>query len=513
MNIPETLTPRLATLQKFAKKRGVELYLVGGSVRDLLLNRPTADLDFALAADAIQFAKAFAAHIGGTFVGLDEQPPTARVVLKRQNISMDFAQFRAKSLSEDLGLRDLTINAIAAPLEAILRDARSQTTPSPVKNVARGPIPREPANTNQNVARGPVPREPSVLIDPCGGIADLTARQLRFPSEQVIYDDALRLIRIYRFAAQLNFEISHDSLACIQKHHTLLPRVSPERIRDELMKILKVEKASPYLQEMWKVGLLTQIIPIASESQLGPTPATRGPVPRQPAPTFVGRGPVPRQPAPTLVGRGPVPRQRGSGLVARGTGGEPVGRGPVPRQPWNALDTFESTTHAYPDCDAYLKTELGWEVNRRSLIKLCLLLQGELGDVAKRLKLSRKATQFLKCIAAEHCLLATEQLSHREIIRFLRRTASDWLGALLFAAALHGISDARITQIVDTYYQHFLPIQKQGRLITGKDLIQRFNLKTGREIGRLLKEIEERQFDGEIRTREEAFAAVERLIR
>ena len=490
MNIPETLTPRLATLQKFAKKRGVELYLVGGSVRDLLLNRATADLDFALAADAIQFAKAFAAHIGGTFVGLDEQPPTARVVLKRQNISMDFAQFRAKSLREDLGLRDLTINAIAAPLEAILRDARSQTTPSPVKNVARGPVPREPANANQNVARGPVHREPAVLIDPCGGIADLTARQLRFPSEQVIYDDALRLIRIYRFAAQLNFEISHDSRACIQKHHTLLPRVSPERIRDELMKILKVEKASPYLQEMWKVGLLTQIIPIASESQLGPTPAARGPVPRQPAPTPVGRGPVPRQSAPTSVGRGPVPRQ-----------------------PWNALDTFESTTHAYPDCDAYLKTELGWEVNRRSLIKLCLLLQGELGDAAKRLKLSRKATQFLKCIAAEHCLLATEQLSHREIIRFLRRTASDWLGALLFAAALHGISDARITQIVDTYYQHFLPIQKQGRLITGKDLIQRFNLKTGREIGRLLKQIEERQFEGEIRTREEAFAAVERLIR
>ncbi len=490
MNIPETLIPRLATLQKFAKKRGVELYLVGGSVRDLLLNRPTADLDFALAADAIQFAKAFAAHIGGTFVGLDEQPPTARVVLKRQNISMDFAQFRAKSLSEDLGLRDLTINAIAVPLEAILRDARSQTTPSPVKNVARGPVPREPSNANQNVARGPVPREPSVLIDPCGGIADLTARQLRFPSEQVIYDDALRLIRIYRFAAQLNFEISHDSLACIQKHHTLLPRVSPERIRDELMKILKVEKASPYLQEMWKVGLLTQIIPIASESQLGPTPAARGPVPRQSAPTLVGRGPVPRNSTPTLVGRGPVPRQ-----------------------PWNALDTFESTTHAYPDCEAYLKTELGWEVNRRSLIKLCLLLQGELGDAAKRLRLSRKATQFLKCIAAEHCLLATEHLSHREIIRFLRRTASDWLGALLFAAALHGISDARITQIVDTYYQHFLPIQKQGRLITGKDLIQRFNLKTGREIGRLLKEIEERQFDGDIRTREEAFAAVERLIR
>lgn len=132
--------------------------------------------------------------------------------------------------------------------------------------------------------------------------------------------------------------------------------------------------------------------------------------------------------------------------------------------------------------------------------------------MAKRLKLSRKASQFLKCLASEHQLLASEQLTRREIIRFLRRTESDWLGALLFASALHDITDARITQIVDIYHQHFLPILKQGRLITGEDLIHRFNLKEGREIGRLLRQIEERQFDGEIRTREEAFAAAETLI-
>ena len=463
MKIPETLIPYLAQLQKFAKTRGVELYLVGGSVRDLLLNRPTADLDFALATDAIRFAKAFAAHVGGSFVGLDERPPTARVVLKKQTVSMDFAQFRAASLSDDLRLRDLTINAMAVPLDAML-----------------GP------------ARLPVPK----LIDPDGGMGDLTARQLRFPSEQVIHEDPLRLIRIYRFAAQLDFEISHDSLALIEKHHALLPRVSAERIRDELMKILKVEKASPYLQEMWKVGLLTQVVPVASESPVSRTPIAREPVQecspdvhrdREVSPTGA-REPVPEPPGPT------------------------VARGPVPRDPWNALTTFESTNHAQPDWDTYLKTELGWEVNRRSLIKLCLLLQGELGDVAKRLKLSRKASQFLKCLASEHQLLAAEQLTRREIIRFFRRTASDWLGALLFASALHGITDARTSQIVDTYYQHFLPILKQGRLITGEDLIHRFKLKEGRDIGILLKQIEERQFDGEIRTREEAFAVAAALI-
>ena len=474
MKIPETLIPHLAQLQKFAKTRGVELYLVGGSVRDLLLNRPTADLDFALATDAIRFAKAFAAHVGGSFVGLDERPPTARVVFKKQTVSMDFAQFRAASLSDDLRLRDLTINAMAVPLDAMLRPVRL-----------------------------PVPK----LIDPGGGMADLTARQLRFPSEQVIHEDPLRLIRIYRFAAQLDFEISHDSLALVEKHHALLPRVSAERIRDELMKILKVEKASPYLQEMWKVGLLTQIVPVAREPVQKPsaTPVARGPVPEPPGPT-VARGPVPRDPWNALT-----TFESTSHKPVEEPSRTPVARGPVPRDPWNALNRFE-TTNTQPDWDTYLKTELGWEVNRRSLIKLCLLLQGELGDVAKRLKLSRKASQFLKCLASEHRLLATEQLTRREIIRFLRRTASDWLGALLFASALHGITDARISQIVDTYYQHFLPILKQGRLITGEDLIHRFKLKEGRDIGILLKQIEERQFDGEIRTREEAFDAVAALI-
>ena len=480
MKIPETLIPHLAQLQKFAKTRGVELYLVGGSVRDLLLNRPTADLDFALATDAIPFAKAFATHVGGSFVGLDERPPTARVVLKKQTVSMDFAQFRAASLNDDLQLRDLTINAMAVPLDAMLRAARLSA--KTIENVAPRPPRLQSAPTGkvvENVARGPVPRDLPRLIDPGGGMADLTARQLRFPSERVIHEDPLRLIRIYRFAAQLNFEICLDSLALVQKHHGLLPRVSSERIRDELMKILKVEKASPYLQEMWKVGLLTQIVP---------TPVARGHRDREVSPTGA---------------REPVQESAAT----------PVARGPVPRDPWNALDRFESTNHAHPDWNTYLKTELEWEVNRRSLIKLCLLLQGELGDVAKQLKLSRKASQFLKCLASEHRLLAAEQLTRREIIRFLRRTESDWLGALLFASALHGITDARTSRIVDTYYQHFLPILKQGRLITGEDLIRRFDLKEGREIGFLLEEIEERQFDGEIRTRDEAFAVVEALIK
>ena len=409
----------IQALSTFSKARGVQLYLVGGSVRDLLLNRPIADLDFALASDAIQFAKTFADSFGATCIALEEQPPTARVIVRTPRVSMDFAQFRAASLIDDLRLRDLTMNAMAISLESVLTSS------------------------------------PFHVIDPCGGKNDLAIRLLQFSSEQVVPNDPLRLMRIYRFAAQLDFEISQNAIGLVQKYQHLLPHVSAERVRDELMKILSVEKASPYLQKMSEVELLAHVMP------------------------YVGQAPV----------------------------------------PWQPLDTFEDTPIPAPlrpyqtEIDAYLREELGLEINRRSLIKLCLCLQGSLGDVRKQLRLSRKGVQFMKCLVWGHQQLTKKQLTQKQIIHFLRTTVSDWWGVLLFSAAMHPIDEAILRQIADTYYGHVLPILKQGKLITGEDLIRTFNMKEGKEIGMLLKQIEERQFDGEIVTREEALAAVEALIR
>lgn len=411
--------PLIQALSIFAKARGVQLYLLGGSVRDLLLNRPIVDFDFALASDAIQFAKTFAESLGATCIALEEKPPTARVIVKTPGTSMDFAQFRDASLIDDLRLRDLTINAMAIALESI-------SSSSPIK-----------------------------VIDPCGGRDDLATRILQFPSEQVVREDPLRLMRIYRFAAQLDFEISQNAISLAQKYHRLLPHVSAERQRDELMKILSVERARPYLQKMCEVKLLAHVMP--------------------------------------SVGQAPMS--------------------------WQPLEIFEDTPIPAPirtyqtEIDAYLNGELGLAVNRRSLIKLCLFLQGSLAEIGKQLRLSRKVVKFMKCLVWGHQQLTKKQLTQKQIIHFMRTTASDWWGVLLFSTAMHPIDAAMLRQIADTYYRHVLPILNQGKLITGEDLIRTFNMKQGKEIGMLLKQIEERQFDGEIRTREEAFAAVEALIR
>ena len=421
-------------LGNFAKKRGVALYLVGGSVRDLLLERPTADVDFALASDAIAFAKAFAASIGATCIVLEENPATARVVTKRSDVSgtswlsMDFAQFRAASLIEDLHLRDLTINAMAIAFE-----------------------------NAETFAKLACEKDDFHVIDPCDGMNDLEAGLLRFPSEKVVQADPLRLLRIYRFAAQLDFEIAESASALVVKHRASLSNVATERCRDELVKIFKVKKAYPHLRQLERVGLLEQVIPSI----------------------------------------------RGADSA------------------WRSLKDFEKSPMptalgAYRNgINDYLREELGVEADRRVFIKLAFLCGDNPKSVGKHLRLSQKTGQFMANLISGSTELKRiiPDLTHKQIVDFLREYVSDWCGVLLYAAALYPIDSAILKRVADTYYEHILPILDQGKLITGNDLIQTFGLKAGKQIGALLKEIEDRQFAGEIRTREEAFAAVAVLIR
>ena len=192
------------------------------------------------------------------------------------------------------------------------------------------------------------------------------------------------------------------------------------------------------------------------------------------------------------------------------------------RVSWQPLETFEASPIPNPlraysvEINEYLQEELGDDVSRRSLIKLSLLLDSNFDDVTEGLRLSRKATQFIECIISKYEQFfkgSDQRLTREQIIYFLRAAASDWWGVLLYAASFQLIDSIITKQIADTYYEHILPIRKQGRLITGDDLIQIFNLKEGKWIGELLEVIEKRQFAGEIRTREDALTAVEVLIR
>ena len=430
-------------LHAFAEKRGVQLYLVGGSVRDLLLKRPVTDLDFALADDAIAFAKAFADKIGEAFVKLEEQPPTARIVIRETRLTLDFAGFRAETLEADLRLRDLTINAMALDLSSLLT------------------------------------RPEVILINPCDGFSDLEARTLRFPSERVVTDDPLRLLRVYRFSAQLGFEIPEFTIDLIRRHRNRVSQVSDERIRDELIKILNIENAGTYLRRMDETQLLSQILPEIEKM-----------------------------------------RWRFQKALDR---------------PLRALAMFEikpipDTLQLYrPQIEAYLHEGLTYGLSRQQILKLALLLRDSGTETAlqamNRLRLGRKAVQLMRCLVENRMYLMDSmdgdgQIPRRSMTDFLRRTGGDWLGVLLITYAnirsagknirrtnAPPMVETALKRIADLYYNEIAPIMERGRLITGDDILQTFGRISGVEIGRVLQHIEDLQFDGEIGTPEEALEA------
>ena len=176
--------------------------LVGGAVRDGLLNRlpEHPDLDMVVPADALGQVRKLAQEFGGACVVLDRDRDMARLVLGRWTI--DLAKQEGDDLTADLLRRDYRINAIALTL----------TT------------------------------EPK-LLDPSGGIADLRAQRISAIHERNLLDDPLRLLRALRLAAELSMTIDDATVEMIARHRHHLPKVAPERIQAELLKLVQANNA------------------------------------------------------------------------------------------------------------------------------------------------------------------------------------------------------------------------------------------------------------------------------
>ncbi len=213
-------TPHLATLRRIAAALGRPSYVVGGSLRDILLGRAVNDVDVAVDGGAEKLSRGFASDCGGTLFPLDTVRGHFRVIIREEpgTVTFDFAPLKGSGILEDLALRDFTINALAVPLQG-------------------------------NVE----------LMDPLNGSADICAKQVRCCSEAAFRDDPLRLVRAFRFAATLGFHIEPGTLAAIPAHAPLIAHCAGERIRDELFRILAMPDASSFFRTMGESGLLFSV--------------------------------------------------------------------------------------------------------------------------------------------------------------------------------------------------------------------------------------------------------------
>lgn len=229
--------PVFRLLSETADLLGLECYVVGGYVRDIILHRPTKDIDVVVVGSGIAMARAFAKKLGrGANLAVFKTYGTAQV--KRGDLEVEFVGARSESytresrnpivaegtLEDDQRRRDFTVNALAICLNA---------------------------------------DRFGILVDPFNGIDDLRQCLLRTPLDPDITfsDDPLRMMRAIRFATQLNFTIYPDTLEAIRRNASRIDIITRERISDELNKIMRSPKPSVGWLLLEQTGLLAHIFP------------------------------------------------------------------------------------------------------------------------------------------------------------------------------------------------------------------------------------------------------------
>ncbi|MDD5584940.1 MAG: hypothetical protein PHV55_07795 [Candidatus Omnitrophica bacterium] len=209
--------PYYSLISKIARRRDIDVWLVGGFLRDVCLAREkdlfdtsttlsmkpqrsrNVDFDFCVEKDVLKVVKDFSSRTSSKFIVLDEEQGSYRVIIKKSGsvYTYDFTLMRGATIHEDLSLRDFSINTLAL-------------------------------NLNERA---------SALIDYFGAQADLKKKLIRVVREEVLPQDPLRILRGFSFMVNYDFRIEAKTQALMTKYKKLLKNVSGERINEELFKI------------------------------------------------------------------------------------------------------------------------------------------------------------------------------------------------------------------------------------------------------------------------------------
>ncbi|GHV65702.1 tRNA nucleotidyltransferase [Bacteroidia bacterium] len=237
VNMQQYLThPIFNTLSEVAQENNMEVYVIGGFVRDLLLQRPSKDIDIVVLGSGIRLAEIVAKRLGGLTVSVFPNFGTA--MFKYNGMDIEFVGARKESyrtdsrkpsveegtIDDDQKRRDFTINAMAISL-----------------------------NTSTY----------GMLVDAFGGKQHLDERLIKTPLNPDITfsDDPLRMMRAIRFASQLNFSLEAKTLEAIGRNKERLKIISMERIMDEFNKIMLSPEPSRGIFLLDETGLLDIFFP------------------------------------------------------------------------------------------------------------------------------------------------------------------------------------------------------------------------------------------------------------
>ncbi|MBN2466332.1 CCA tRNA nucleotidyltransferase [candidate division WOR-3 bacterium] len=473
------------------------LFLVGGTIRDILLGREPTDFDLAVSGSGIDFAAAFARKVRGSLVILSEPDDEARVVYQRR-ITFDFNGYGDRTIEDDIRRRDFTANALAVE---ILRDGVGD------------------------------------LLDIVAGRKDIAERLLRPVTEDSLRHDPLRLLRAIRIALELDFRID-ESVFDLGRSITLR-ETAPERIGAELLRIMECPGSYTFIRKLFDLGrlqdIMPELVPLLEDEDLREH-------------SFRTYFKIEEIITEDSFFRRFEPEWAQYfdkwGLVEAEVRSEkPESRDQKPDMPTDISDQSaicnlksEIPTAPGPQPPAPSPSPLPY---RRGLLKLAGLLhdlakpetrfvnvQGEvhfyghdsLGARAaarigrRRLRLSRAQTAMLSALVAEHMrlhLLATApELTERAVRRFFRDLGEDAFGMMILCFADGWATAGRTGHLEDTISRMIEQRRAEAaklkvkRYVTGHELIA-LGLKPGPAFKVILQELEDLQLEGVISSTEQ----------
>ena len=475
------------------------VYLVGGSLRDRIINRPSNDQDFAVLGNAREFAEKVAAKLGVRMIEMGKGYKAVYRVVSGDNV-LDFSSIHGKTIEDDLKRRDFTVNGLGFNLSS-----------------------ESPPGSRHWRGGG--------LIDLVGGLDDIRSKTIRLISEDAILADPLRMLRAFRLAAVLGFQIAPQTLSAIKDQAGLIARSAGERTREELFKMMEAERSFPYVEQMSQLGLLMKLIPELESC------------------------------------RGCLLNDDGYDVFQH-----------VIRTYEEIEIVFSDYQTLWPEYAEPIRSYLE-QGNRKVLLKWAALLHdlgkpstrsveptGKLRFLAHeekgaqiarglclRFRMSGHEGSYIDLIVRNHLhpllLFDARQrgtLTTGGIVRFARKYGDDVIGILLHSVAdqrakvrgriparnaakpvrhrsskmgrheadreIGGAFMAFVKEVLQKYFTSLKPTMIAPRLITGKDLIEHFGLTPSKLFATLLQKVEEARLNREIRTREDAFKLVARLI-
>ena len=436
------------------------VWLVGGTVRDLLSNRPLHDWDFVVSTSGIRSAKQVADAFKGAFYVLDPERKTGRAIVQSpdstQLVTLDFAMLRDSTLTQDLQKRDFTVNAMAMTLTG-------------------------------------------ELLDPLGFLCDMEDRIIRMTSSACFRQDPLRLLRAVRQSFTLDYTIEHATYTAICQQAHLINTVSPERILTELCTILDYPFAASGIQMLENTRILLHIFP---ETELDMQSSNGAAIP------------VPHAWDATLSALRTADFLQSfiNKRVYRNI--SPV----INTQVWDTLaQEIEDFRSALAD---YFNVSVNAGIHRSTLLKWALFLRNLSTDKVRLrmhgLRMPNKSLNMIEIVIQTYPLFQeiSENINRQEIFRFYRQAGDAGPAVIFYALALNLsgsenmqnftpiVHKARI--LLRTYFEQADEYITPVPLVTGNDLLE-LGIEPGPNFGIILEHLLEDQVMGLIKNRSTGF--------